>query len=255
MCGSLTVGLHVMMHYAPGRVVIGDASPDIVNFFKCVRDRYDQFLSLIDTKDVDEHTYYSIRTRFNAKADDPVTSAAQFYLLNRACFNGVYRVNSKGEFNVPFGRFRHGVCATLTPHNRAVLHRCHAVLKSHTVEFVCMDVEAMLRRYAKGPATEGPERPATEGPATAVVYCDPPYLTDSKTDLYASGFDEAKHTRLRNILDRCRASGTSVMINNANTDRVRALYASWTIRSLIAERTISADVDSRGVGEHEVLIY
>ena len=246
MCGGLTVGLHIMETYQPFEAHIADASPDIINFFVVLKNQYacltERVRALAGTG-IDEHGYYALRQRFNLKADCPVEAAAQFYLLNRACFNGVYRVNAAGHFNVPFGRFREGVCA-VTPAMWSQLHRAHLILQKSRVHFECVDVESFLART----------RVDSSG-RLDLVYCDPPYIgTDPSLYHPRDCFDSAKHARLRELLDRWVRGGSRVMVNNSNCEAVRAVYAGWDISPMATVRSVSARVESRGEGCHELLL-
>ena len=241
MMGSLVVGLHVMHTYRPAVSYLGDASPDIVNFFTVLKHHH---AALVDTLQgmgtpLDEHGYYALRTRFNEKRDDPVTAAAAFYLLNRGCFNGVCRVNRKGEFNVPFGKFKkHGV--QLTVKNWVALKKAHEVLRDTRVCFECVDVEDYLGR---GP----PSSPA-------LLYLDPPYV-DTDPGLYVSAFPLAKNERLRDLAGAWRAAGTRVAINNSPAARHLYDAAAWTVTGLVSYRSMGGSAETRGHGEHDILAY
>lgn len=250
MCGSLTVGLHVLERYRPVESHIADASPDIVGFFVALKHHYPRLVREIKRivgDGMDEHVYYSLRRRFNEKRDDPVTAAAQFYVLNRGCFNGVYRVNAAGAFNVPFGRFKHGVCV-VTPLMWAQLHRAHSILRSHTVHFACVDVETSLERAARD----------VERGARTLVFVDPPYLGSDKT-LYhpREQFGVEKHVRVRDLLARLsHVPEASVVVTHAATPDVQAMFSAWEAHPLASERSVSAAVESRGVGgPHREVAY
>ena len=239
MMGSLTVGLHIMATYRPAFCHLGDASPDIVNFFTVLRCHYDALEAALKSQgtSLDEHGYYALRARFNEKRDNPVNSAAAFYLLNRACFNGVYRVNRAGEFNVPFGRFKEGACE-LTVKNWVTLKKAHEVLRDTRVSFTCIDVEDYLRRAM----------PTVK----CLLYLDPPYVNTDR-GLYASSFSMPKHERLRDLAGAWRAAGACVAINNSPA--AWDLYAGWTVQGLVCNRSVGADASSRGRGVHDILAH
>lgn len=244
MCGSLSVGLHVIEKYQPALSVIADVSCDIINFFVVLQGHYEAFLRVVRSataQGIDEDTYYALRDRYNAQADDPVTAAAHFYLLNRACFNGVYRVNGSGRYNVPFGKFRGGggVCY-IQPENYAQLHRAHHLLTASKVVFMCTDVLDFLKR--------------THLDYPAIVYCDPPYVgTDRSLYHPHVHFSEAKHEQLAGALGSLPDS-THVLLSNSNCEAVRRLYLGWRVRPVHTKRTVSCSVESRGDGFHDVLI-
>lgn len=242
MCGSLAVGLHVIDKYRPSVAHIADCSPDLVNFFVVLRGRYAELASALSRAQGRAQTrdeYYELRRRYNGQADDPVTAAAHFYLLNRSCFNGVYRVNRKGEYNVPFGEPR--------PVQWAQLRRAHEILSSAKVVLECADVEGFLARHAAA---------HRDSPGDALVYCDPPYLGTDRT-LYQprEHFDADKHRRLRALLDGWAERRAHVAANNANRAEVAAIYEGWEARPIRGRRTVGASVASRGDGFHEVLLF
>lgn len=245
MCGSLAAGLHVLDTYEPSEAHFADVSPDLINFFVALTHHYPRLAARareLVGDGLDEHAYYALRDRFNARADPPVEAAAQFFVLNRACFNGVYRVNRAGRYNVPYGRFPDGLCK-VTPAMWAQLHQAHETLSKTKVTFECVDVEAFLSRHA-----------AARGD---LLYCDPPYV-GAKRDLYhpiAQQFDLAKHARLRGAMDAWAAAGAHVLASNSNCDDVRALYAGWHVTPLVVSRRVSARVESRGEGRHDVLLH
>lgn len=244
MCGGLTVGLHILSKYKPSEAYLADASPDIINFFTALRSHHAALAAQIRElagAGLDEHAYYALRRRFNEKRDCPLEAAAQFYLLNRGCFNGVYRVNGRGEFNVPFGRFRDGLCV-VTPQHWAQLHRAHRVLSSAGVHLECVDVEHFLERHRDCARRD-------------LLYADPPYVgTDRSLYHPRELFDLDKHRRVLAALGRWRAAGARLVANNANADVVRAMYAGWHITPLTSKRSVSACAESRGEGCHELLL-
>lgn len=245
MCGSLAVGLHVLETYEPSEAHFADASPDLINFFVQLTHHYPRLAARareLVGDGLDEHAYYALRDRLNARADPPAEAAAQFFVLNRACFNGVYRVSRAGRYNVPFGRFRDGLCK-ITPSTWAQLHRAHELLARNRVTFECVDVEAFLKRHAAAPAD-----------SSTLLYCDPPYV--GCRDLYqiGHGFDLAKHARLRGAMDAWAARGARVLASNSNCDEVWALYEGWDVTPVVVTRRISARLESRGEGRHDVLM-
>lgn len=250
MCGSLAVGLHVLDTYEPSEAHFADASPDLINFFVALTHHYPQLVARareLAGDGLDEHAYYALRDRLNACADSPVEAAAQFFVLNRACFNGVYRVNRAGRYNVPYGRFPGGLCK-VTPAMWAQLHKAHETLSKSKVTFECVDVEAFLRRHAAALADSSTP--------PVLLYCDPPYVGTDR-GLYHPGhqFDLAKQARLRGAMDAWASRGAHVLASNSNCDQVRELYAGWHMRPLVVSRRVSARVESRGEGRHDLLLH
>jgi DNA adenine methylase len=248
MCGSLSVGLHVMAKYKPREAVVGDASPDIINFFQHVRNAFPaleaRIRELQGATGLCATRYYDVRHRFNERRDSPLDAAAQFYVLNRACFNGVYRVNGRGEFNVPFGRFRGSGHSVITEAMWGSLRRAHEVLASVRVRFVCLDVEAFVNRHS----------PKSSIPS--LVYCDPPYIgTDRCLYQPRDHFGIEKHRRLERVWSAWASRGAHIMITQSNAALVRDVFREWVVEEMRGERRVGCKVETRGEGVFDVLIH
>ena len=94
----------VFFSLEPERGSVNDVNPRLMNFYKVVRDSPDELVRVAGGYNYHKEEYYSHRTRFNERPADSIEDAALFLYLNKTAYNGLYRVNSKGEFNVPFGR-------------------------------------------------------------------------------------------------------------------------------------------------------
>ena len=225
MCGGLTVGLHVIRHLRPSVARIADASPDVVNFWTVVRNHYDALESTLKSigTSVDEHRFYELRGRLNSHKDDPTTRAAVFYLLQRSCFNGVYRCNCKGEYNVPYGRFKGGQF-DMSPLHWVQLRDAHVTLVSCDVSIECVGVTTFLDRHR-----------GSLGSLGCLVYLDPPYLGTTR-GLYGNDFDTHAHEHLRDLADQWRRVGAHVCLNNSPASR--DLYTQWNVRGMMSTRSM-----------------
>lgn len=174
------------------------------------------------------------RTRFNSRQIEPVETAALFVFLNRTCFNGLYRVNSKGEFNVPHGKYANPrIC------DAENLYACSGVLQR--AEILCGDF-AGTGRYA--------------GPDT-LFYFDPPYKPLTETSSFTSytkgGFDDAEQIRLRDFCEQISskkamfvASNSDPKCVNPQEDFFDAIYNRFSIKRVSAVRMINSDASGRG---------
>ena len=214
----------------PGRGTINDVNPRLMNFYRVVRDRPEELIEAARGHRYEEAEYYRLRDRFNSKPD-PVEDAALLLYLNRTCYNGLYRVNSRGEFNVPFGRYRDPTVV----HPRQI-RRASGLLRG--VEALCSDFE-----YLREHAQEGD-----------LCYMDPPYQPASRTanfvDYAAGGFGEPDQARLRDLCVELDARGVHLVQSNSDTDLIRRLYegTGFQLESLRTTRNISRKVSSRGGG-------
>ena len=167
----------------------------------------------------DGKTYYR-RVR-DAEPTEPVEIAARFLYLNKTCYNGLYRVNSKDKFNVPEGRYKNpDIC------NADRLRETSQVLQNATI------------RVGDFTSIVQPSR-------NDFVYCDPPY-DGVFTSYQASGFGENDQERLRNAANAWTRSGARLVLSNADTPAMRKLYSDFRIHEATAPRPINSKGTGRG---------
>lgn len=231
--GSGAVFLH---RHAAGEVseaVLGDANPKLVALHEAIRDDVDgvlEELSRFPTVDF-RGVYYEVREAFNAGPHRGVRHAARFLWLNRAGFNGLYRENRRGGFNVPVGRY-----ARVRIPDEAAFRAVSAAFAG--VTFVAAGFETLLRRAGRGDQ----------------VYCDPPYVplnaTAAFTQYAAGGFDLDAQQALAQESQRAAFRGARVVLSNHDLPIVRhELYSTSDrfviVDSLDVSRAISRSVESR----------
>ena len=197
----------------PGRAVLNDANVDLISAYRAVRDLVEPLIERLEgyadaylDADAEERArlYYEVRAQ---QLDDELERAARLLFLNRTCFNGLYRVNRAGRFNVPHGRY-----ARPRILDGEALRAASRALA---------DVELLDGDVAEACAGAGPGD---------FVYLDPPFSplspTSSFTDYTAGGFGRVDHLRLRWLIDDLTERGTYVMLSNSPADWVRAAYES-----------------------------
>ena len=185
-----------------------------------------------------EEYYYEIRnldrdkSKFNRIAD--YKRAARTIYLNKACFNGLYRVNSKNEFNVPFGK--KNKVNTYEGQNLGII--C-GYLNYNDIELLSTDFEESVKKAKKGD----------------FVYFDPPYDSDTTTfnSYTEDGFGKKEQERLAKVFKELDKKGCYVMLSNHNTKLVNELYKDYNIHVIEAKRNINANGKKRGKVE-EVII-
>jgi DNA adenine methylase len=161
-----------------------------------------------------------------------IERASRIIYLNKTCFNGLYRVNRKGEFNAPYGYSNPSIIDPI--HIRAV----SSFLNKASIDIGCQDFED-----AVASATEGD-----------LVYFDPPYDPLTETSNFTSydkkGFGKEEQKRLKRVCDRLRDRGCFIVQSNSDTEFIRSLYSDYKIDSVKASRAINSKGDKRGkVGE------
>ena len=227
----------VFFHIEPSRGSINDVNPRLMNFYRVVRDQPEELVEEASKYSYDEAEFYSLRDKFNGPGLTDVEDAAIFLYLNKTAYNGLYRVNSMGEFNVPFGRYED---PTIVP--RRSLRRASKLLQG--VDIRCGDFSYLLEATGK----------------EDICYLDPPYYPASETanftDYSAGGFDLADQERLRDICVELDEMGVVFVLSNSDTEVVRCLYGDvdgLRIFPLRTKRMISRRISSRSSG-HDLLI-
>jgi DNA adenine methylase len=210
------------------RATLSDVNPDLVQLYQCVRDEVEELIEALQPLSLgnDAETFYAVRAQ-DPETLDSAERAARFVFLNKTCFNGLYRVNRRGRFNVPFGRYARP--KVLDP---ARLRACARALDG--VEILCRDFEPSLRAARHGDG----------------VYLDPPYVPLSATasfTSYAKGpFGPDEQERLCRAFIAALHRGAQGVLSNSDTPRTRALYADLQIRTVLAARAINRDPSRRG---------
>jgi DNA adenine methylase len=225
------------------RAVINDINKELICTYHVIKESVeDLIVELARIQDdyiplgaEDRKAYYmEKRARFNTKQMAPVETAALFIFLNRTCFNGLYRVNSKGEFNVPHGKYANPrIC------DADNLLACSFVLQR--VEILCGDF-AETGRYA--------------GPDT-LFYFDPPYKPITETSSFTSyskeGFDDKEQLRLRDFCDQISKEKALFVASNSDPKDVNpkenffdTIYQHFIIKRVSAARMINSDASGRG---------
>jgi DNA adenine methylase len=218
----------------PARAVIADSNPELINLYKVLVYGVDALIEALQGMSVDEDTFYEARA-VDAEQLSPVERAARTVYLNRTCFNGLYRVNRKGRFNAPYGRYKN---PTICDEDN--LRLASRALKG--AEIICDDYKSVLRRYA---------RPGD------LIYLDPPYLPISPCSDFKrytkEQFYEADHIELAGEARRLRDLGCYVLLTNSNHPLVRKLYEDFEIEIHQTRRNINKNGAKR-TGE-DALVY
>ena len=227
---------------APKKAVINDSNNELMNVYEvmCDEHKYSKMCHLLNSYEVknSEEFYYELRNKDRdmkkfEKLND-YTRAARTIYLNKACFNGLYRVNSKGEFNVPYNKKN-----KVNTYDKENLLVVHMYLTMNDVTIMNTDFEEALKQAKKGD----------------FVYIDPPYdqINSSFTSYTLEGFDHNEQRRLAKVFKELSDRGVQVMLSNHNTDLIRELYKDYNIHVIEAKRNINSNGKKRGKVE-EVII-
>lgn len=217
----------IFFYLLPGRSHLMDINPELVNVYRCVRDRVDPLIHLLAEHQHNHCTeyYYAVRAQ---PSTHEVERAARFIYLNKTCFNGLYRENSQGKFNVPMGRYKAPrIC------HPELLRAASGALKHAALEVA--PFEAILEH-----ATSRRD----------FVYFDPPYHPISATSCFTSysrySFTATDQIRLRDTVTELARRGVKVMLSNSDCGFIRDLYRDFTIHTIHATRAINSNAQRRG---------
>lgn len=210
----------------PRRAVLGDMNERLVRTYRGVRDEVDAVVKLLRSYPHDRDFFLELRaSAIDERSDAEV--AAWFIYLNRTGFNGLYRVNRKNRFNVPFGDN-----ANPTICDEENLRACSKALQKAEVH--CEDFAAVLRRAKR----------------SDVVYFDPPYVPLSATSQFtaytAGGFGMDAQVRLRDVALELKRRGVHVLLSNSDSPVVHELYADFERTTVLATRAINSVATGRG---------
>lgn len=210
----------------PSKAILADSNAELINCYKTVRDNVGELIKILNTYENSEEFYYQIRSS-NLIILNETERAARFIYLNKTCFNGLYRENKKGEFNVPYGKNKNiKVC------DEERLIKANFALQNS--KLICADYKSVLRRYVQ------------EGD---FVFLDPPYFPISVYSDFQrytkEFFYEEDHIELRDEINRLIKIGAKVLSTNSNADFINELYRTYSKRVVETKRLISSNASTR----------
>ena len=233
----------LLMELEPIHATINDSNKELMYVYKCLRNKrlFKKFYELCKEHEQNhsEEYYYKVRDldrKKSAYAKMTMSEkAARCVYLNKACFNGLYRVSGKGFFNVPSGKYKTIKC--FDEENIQALHKYF-----HKRKPIILNKD-----FAEAVKT---------AKAGDFVYFDPPYDVvgeQSFTSYTTGGFDKKEQERLRDVIKELTEKGVLVMASNANTPFIQELYKDFNVHVIEAKRSINSKGDGRGKVE-EVII-
>lgn len=206
--------------------VIADSNPELVNLYQSVAADVDGVMRELAKYKNTEKVFYAVRA-LNWKKLTPIKAAARTIFLNRTCFNGLYRVNQKGEFNVPFGKYKNPKIL-----DEETLRAASELLRN--TKIICGDYKTVLRKHAK---------------PGDFIFLDPPYLPISEYSDFKrytkEQFYEEDHVELAAEVQRLHELGCHVVLTNSNHPLVHEQYQNFTIEVIQTKRYISCNGTGR----------
>ena len=232
-CEPFVGGGALLFELQPKEAFINDINDELMRVYSVIKNDVEALiLALVDFKNEADH-FYSVRDWDRDKekyASLPdVTKAARILYLNKTCYNGLFRVNSSGEFNSPFGNYRNPNIV-----NAPTLRAVSSYLNTAAVKMTTLDYSEVLAKQPKG----------------AFVYLDPPYdpVSDSSsfTGYAKGGFTRDDQIRLRDCCDDLDRRGLKFMLSNSATGFIKDIYSKYGITTVKAKRAINSDSTKRG---------
>ena len=210
----------------PHNAIISDSNPELINMYKQVADNVEEVISYLKKYENTQEMFYEVRA-LEWQNLPKAEAAARTIYLNKTCFNGLYRVNKKGKFNVPFGRYKSPKFCDIE-----VLYAASNVLKKATI--VCGNYLSVLKEYAE---------------PGDFIFLDPPYLPISEYSDFKrytkEQFYEEDHVDLAKEVFRLHEMGCNVILTNSNHPLVHELYDPFNIEVIQTKRYISCNSNSR----------
>jgi DNA adenine methylase len=227
----------LFFYLQPQCAILSDINPELVNVYTCVRNSVEDVIAQLNYHAA-RHShdyYYQIRSH---EPNLPIERAARLIYLNKTCFNGLYRVNSQGQFNVPMGQYKNPkIC------DPDLLRVASIALQN--AKLIEQPFAQILNAF-----------PSTQD----FVYFDPPYHPLSETSNFTgysrSSFTEADQIHLRDTFITLAAQGIKVALSNSDSPFIRELYRDFQIYTIAASRSINSQPTKRGkINEVFIISY
>ncbi len=229
----------LLFHLQPRNAIINDSNAELINVYRVIKENVDELIEDLKKHKNESDYFYSIREldrKENFNDLSSIKRASRVLYLNKTCFNGLYRVNSSGEFNSPFGRYKNPNII-----NAPTLKAVNKFLNDNDIEILCGDYTETLHKATK----------------QSFVYIDPPYHPISESSNFTGytqgGWGSDEQIRLRDACDELTSRGIKFLLSNSSAGFIKRLYRDYAIHTVWANRSINSNGSSRGAIE-EVLI-
>ena len=239
-CEPFVGGGAMLFHLQPDTAYVNDINSELINVYAVIMQNVDELINELSNFENNRETFYDVRSwdrdknKYASLSD--VQKAARIIFLNKTCFNGLYRVNNAGEFNVPFGYYRNPNII-----NEPVLRAVNNYLNSADVHLSSLDYSEILAELDR----------------KTFVYLDPPYdpVSDSAnfTGYSRGGFSRDEQIRLRESCDELSRRGIKFMLSNSATDFIIEQYYGYNIVFVKAKRAVNSAGDKRGEVDEVVI--
>ncbi len=226
--GGGAVAFHILNNYKPKEVYLFDINEELINCYNQIKNNPSQLISKLQEHKIkhNEEYFYHVRNQ-NPKQLNELDKASRFIYLNKTCFNGLYRVNSKGGFNVPMGKYKNPL---ISPKDD--ITQINSLLQKTNIK--CASFKEVLKFAKKGD----------------FVYFDPPYYPLKKgasfTTYTKDNFLEKEQIELSEVFKKLDKKGCKVMLSNSDTELIKSLYKDYNVSFVKATRMINCNGQNRG---------
>ena len=224
----------VLFDLQPKCAVINDSNEELMNVYEAIKSNPEELISLLKEYELNnsEEYYYKIRALDRSIEYVSLTKlqrAARIIYLNKTCYNGLFRVNSAGEFNSPYGRYKNPSIV-----NEPTIRAISKYFQDNNVDFFNEDYSVILRYVKKN----------------SFIYFDPPYMPISSSSSFTgytkNGFSYEKQRELRDICNELRDKDIKFIESNSDCPEIRDLYSGYYIKTVQAKRYVNSDAEKRG---------
>ncbi|MBN2734872.1 MAG: DNA adenine methylase [Methanomicrobiaceae archaeon] len=232
-CEPFMGGGAVLFLLQPNKATVNDLNTELINVYQVLRDDIDDLITDLQKHKNESEYFYRIRDLDRDKdiyrGLSNVEKASRMIYLNKTCYNGLFRVNSAGEFNTPFGSYKNPNII-----NEPVLRAVNKYFQTAEITFSSKDYYEVLKDLSKN----------------TFVYLDPPYDPVSGTANFTGynkgGFDKDEQVRLKDACNYLNDHGIKFLLSNSATDFIKDLYKDYTITTVKAKRAINSIASKRG---------
>ena len=239
-CEPFLGGAAVLFSLQPKKAIVNDLNTELIAMYEVIRDYPEELIESLKKHENNEEYFYAMRDIDRDKevynSLSKIEKASRLIYLNKTCFNGLFRVNSAGEFNTPFGNYKNPNIV-----NEPILKAVGKYLKTNDIAFHSTDFSDVLAKLKKG----------------SFVYLDPPYDpmsdTASFTGYNKGGFNRDEQIRLKECCDELDKRDIKFMLSNSSTQFIRELYKGYNISFVKAKRAINSNANKRGAVDEVVI--
>lgn len=232
----------VFFNLQPKKAIINDMNSELMNTYKVIKNKPDELINILKRHNANNSEDYFYNMRAMDRSEDYALlddeeKAARIIYLNKTCYNGLYRVNSSGFFNTPYGKYK-------SPNiiNEVLIKAISTYLNKADVKILNKDYKESLKGLRKG----------------SFVYLDPPYVpvstSSSFTGYTEGGFTLENQIELKKECDKLNKKRVKFLLSNSDTPFIRELYKDYEIKTVTAKRAVNSNAKKRG-DINEVLVY